>query len=405
MSSSITGDSLSLEEKLVNIRDFTDFTLVCRGRRFRLHRAVVCAQSSVIATALREGFSDNTHAGFLHVPFDLGSVRRLIEFLYTGDYQLSPDPALRLLEVVDEEGDKAKVGGDNTTETSREDGNDDSNARDYDATGEEEGGGGGRRRKEGEGEGRREEVEAPTSVSDRLKCHSRVDSVANYYDIGALSRLARSKVDDILVREWSADAFCDLVRDSLGSGRNDENENENDDSNNNNNNNDDSEAPSPTSDTEYHRMLAVKAVEHADELLDMLLPPSSSTSSSEQDQGINGKKGEKQKKKNIFDKNGPASALAPHMLPVFLSRLRAAEARIEDAREALAAERGRCKEEHSELLDRAKALDACVRLVNDNPRCRSCGVDFACTLEQTAWFHPRHILRCSRCSCRHEEVI
>lgn len=34
---------------------------------------------------------------FLHVPFDIGSVRRLVEFMYTGDYQLSPDPALELL--------------------------------------------------------------------------------------------------------------------------------------------------------------------------------------------------------------------------------------------------------------------------------------------------------------------
>jgi hypothetical protein len=51
-------NSLPLEAKLLNIRDYSDFTLVCRGRRFRLHKAIVCAQSSVIATSLREGLID-----------------------------------------------------------------------------------------------------------------------------------------------------------------------------------------------------------------------------------------------------------------------------------------------------------------------------------------------------------
>jgi hypothetical protein len=44
-----------------------------------------------------------------------------------------------------------------------------------------------------------------------------MDSIANFYDIPALSTLARSKVEDILVHEWSADSFCALVQESLDS--------------------------------------------------------------------------------------------------------------------------------------------------------------------------------------------
>ncbi|KAI1745149.1 hypothetical protein F4680DRAFT_404440 [Xylaria scruposa] len=306
---------LPLGTRLLNIKDFSDFTLTCHGKKFALHKAILCAQSSVMANTLR-GDSEEATAGILHVPFDIESVNHLLEFMYTGDYQLSPNPALELL-------------------SSGE--SDDSDA-DVDTGAINPGISNGA-----------QELGIPTTVSERLTCHTLMDSVASYYDIPALSALSRSKVDDILVNEWSADAFCDLIQESLGS----------------------------TSDQEYYQMLAAKAVDHADELAE----------------------------RHVFEKGGVAERLASDMLPILMTSLKAAETQRQELASNLCLEKTKLEEEDQKSANRSKALEACVQLLNTNPRCRNCGIDFACTLEQTSWYHPRHILRCSRCSCRHEESI
>ncbi len=48
--------SSSLATKLLNIKDYSDLTLECDEQEFRVHRATVCAQSPVIAAALRGDF-------------------------------------------------------------------------------------------------------------------------------------------------------------------------------------------------------------------------------------------------------------------------------------------------------------------------------------------------------------
>ncbi|KAI1751272.1 hypothetical protein F4782DRAFT_547687 [Xylaria castorea] len=218
--------SLPLETRLLNIKDFSDFTLGCHGRKFGLHKAILCAQSSVMANTLR-GDSEEATASLLHVPFDIESISRLLEFMYTGDYQLSPDPALELLLL-------------------------------------------------GELDDSDEEV--------------------------VLSALSRSKVDDILVHEWSTDAFCGLIQESLDS----------------------------TSDQEYYQILAAKAVEHADELVE----------------------------RHIFEKGGVAERLALYMLPILMTSLKAAETRRQELTSNLCLEKTKLEEEDQKLADRSKALEA-----------------------------------------------
>ncbi|RWA04822.1 hypothetical protein EKO27_g10284, partial [Xylaria grammica] len=136
-----------------------------------------------MASNLRGGLREAT-SNFLHAPFDTESIKRLIEFLYTGDYQLSPDPALDLLS----SGMSRDSGVDFDTES-------DSPKPDPGTDKDEPG--------------------APSSVPEGLACHARMDSIASYYDIPALTALARAKVDEILVHAWSADAFCALLSSSL----------------------------------------------------------------------------------------------------------------------------------------------------------------------------------------------
>ncbi|KAI0878089.1 hypothetical protein GGS24DRAFT_497156 [Hypoxylon argillaceum] len=252
--------TLPLKTKLLNIKGFSDFTLVCHGRKLELHKAIVCSQSSVMANALRGGSQEAT-TSFLHVPFDIGSVRRLVEFMYTGDYQLSPDPALELLSS-DASDNSSKH--ETATDSAK---SDSSNGTD--------------------------ELVIPTSVSERLTCHTRMDSIASYYDIPALSALARSKVDAILVHEWSADAFCGLIKESLDS----------------------------TSDQKYHQMLAAKAVDHADEL-------------------AGGR---------IFEKGGVAERLTPYMLPIIMANLKATETRGRELISILSLEKSKLEEEDEKL--------------------------------------------------------
>ncbi|KAI1420403.1 hypothetical protein F5Y12DRAFT_719579 [Xylaria sp. FL1777] len=210
--------SLALTNRLLNIKGFSDFTLICHGQKFGLHKAIVCLQSSVMANNLRSGPGEAT-ANILYFPFDIESVKRLLEFMYTGDYKLSPDPALELLSLGMSRDSGVEFAIDSP--------------------------------KSGSNNGRDDLSSAPGG----LACHARMDSIASYYDIPPLGALAISKINKALANEWSADSFCDLVRDSLDS----------------------------TSD-QYHRMLAAKAVEHVDELAE----------------------------RRIFDKGGAADRLTPY---------------------------------------------------------------------------------------------
>lgn len=93
----MSKSSPSLTTKLQNIKDYSDLILECDGQEFRVHRAIVCAQSPVLAAALRGEFvvscTSNTaqiivftnrqeaKTSTVHVSFDIKTVRRLIEFM------------------------------------------------------------------------------------------------------------------------------------------------------------------------------------------------------------------------------------------------------------------------------------------------------------------------------------
>ncbi|KAI1358909.1 hypothetical protein F5Y08DRAFT_350156 [Xylaria arbuscula] len=85
--------SRSLEEQLKATNDFSDLTIVCQGVEFAAHRFTVCAHSQVLTAALAGNFSE-AKSKTINMDFDLNSVKRFLEFLYTGDYHETPDPAL-----------------------------------------------------------------------------------------------------------------------------------------------------------------------------------------------------------------------------------------------------------------------------------------------------------------------
>ncbi|EPE29940.1 POZ [Glarea lozoyensis ATCC 20868] len=60
--------------KLYETRKYSDFILVCHGKEIPVHKSVVCTRSPVMAAACDGGF-------------DLKTVERMIEFMYTDNYE------------------------------------------------------------------------------------------------------------------------------------------------------------------------------------------------------------------------------------------------------------------------------------------------------------------------------
>ncbi|KAI0419719.1 hypothetical protein F5X98DRAFT_57905 [Xylaria grammica] len=194
-----------------NIKRFSDLTLSCGDESFKAHRATVCLHSPVMAAALTGQFIE-AQTNKIDISFDLPSVKRLIDFMYTGDYQLSSYTASDVLST-----SYAAEQDSTTEELGREvvlvDNGSDSavNTFDYERTG---------------------------SVCEQLISHSRVNVVADYYGIPALETLSIEKTRRILKSNWSAHDFCDFLRQSSGS----------------------------TGDGEFLRMLATIAMEHLEEI-------------------------------------------------------------------------------------------------------------------------------------------
>ncbi|EHK24280.1 uncharacterized protein TRIVIDRAFT_54366 [Trichoderma virens Gv29-8] len=65
---------------------FSDLTLVCQGKEFKIHKVVACPQSPVFSAAVSGEFKES-QTGVIEIElFDSETVRRMVEFLYTGNY-------------------------------------------------------------------------------------------------------------------------------------------------------------------------------------------------------------------------------------------------------------------------------------------------------------------------------
>ncbi|RSL61857.1 hypothetical protein CEP53_004960 [Fusarium sp. AF-6] len=69
---------------------FSDCTIVCQGKEFKLHKVVICAQSPAVAAALEK--ASKSQSSSLHITgFDLATVECMIDFLYHEDYIINGD--------------------------------------------------------------------------------------------------------------------------------------------------------------------------------------------------------------------------------------------------------------------------------------------------------------------------
>ncbi|KAI1745150.1 hypothetical protein F4680DRAFT_467329 [Xylaria scruposa] len=180
------GGVLSTTRELLQSGKFSDLTLVCNGQEFRVHKAIVCLQSPVIAAAL-ESKSKEEEADIMEVDFDLTALECMLYSMYAGDYREQPAKHVRLLQLAHPA---------QSVQPNPSDG-DEQHAQSTQPT-------------------EHEEKPTTTTVSEALIYHLRVNSIANYYGVKRLAKLSAIRIMDLLDKDWSADTFCNLIKETTG---------------------------------------------------------------------------------------------------------------------------------------------------------------------------------------------
>lgn len=70
---------------------YSDLTIITQTRSFKVHRAVVCTQSKVLAAMSDSGFKETSTSTLRLEHDDPAAVERMIKFLYTGNYDQEND--------------------------------------------------------------------------------------------------------------------------------------------------------------------------------------------------------------------------------------------------------------------------------------------------------------------------
>ncbi|RFU25153.1 hypothetical protein B7463_g11194, partial [Scytalidium lignicola] len=204
------NESSPLLVQLMNSGQFCDFEIVCEEEVFKVHKAIVCFQSPVIEAALKDWKEAETN--ILRIDsFDTVTVKRMIEFLYTGEYQVNLEErdAQSLSTIQDER----RI----TIPQSLLNRPDDDDVM----------------------AGLQPNISSKQTAV--LQHHIHVNAIADYFNITKLNQLSVSKIQHILQTNWSAVAFCGVVQEALGS----------------------------TSDKQLHELVASAAAEHIRELIEL----------------------------------------------------------------------------------------------------------------------------------------
>jgi hypothetical protein len=149
---------------LLKSAKYSDLTLVCKGREFYVHRAVLCPKSTFFDAACSGGFKES-YSGRIELEDDPATVERMISYVYTLDYR-------------DEEHQQPESGScdpmpcDETSDSGREE--------DQPA------------------------LFGTTSV--------RVYTIADKYDIPPLKELAKTKFQTWGEKNWARKEFSDIVK-------------------------------------------------------------------------------------------------------------------------------------------------------------------------------------------------
>ncbi|ATY60011.1 BTB POZ fold domain containing [Cordyceps militaris] len=162
------------------LEEYSDMVLSCQGTLFKVHKAVVCSQSSVIQAAMRSGFQESENNTLNMDACTPAVVKRFIQFLYSKDYD----------DVCVPDKDEPQQADQRTADQVA--------------------------KPNGESELSEESVSAarcPSNqllkfhdpVSEIILAHTCMNAMADYYDVPELATLANTRISNIL-----ADASSDM---------------------------------------------------------------------------------------------------------------------------------------------------------------------------------------------------
>ncbi|KAI0455895.1 hypothetical protein F5B21DRAFT_502919 [Xylaria acuta] len=88
--------------ELLRSGEYSDFTLVCEGQEFPVHKSIICPQSPVIAAALKSQFKvladvSVAKTNRIEVNFEPAILRCMLDYLYTANYDEQPAQAVKFL--------------------------------------------------------------------------------------------------------------------------------------------------------------------------------------------------------------------------------------------------------------------------------------------------------------------
>lgn len=184
----------------------SDLKIECQDRTFHVHKAIVCKASPALKAAITDGFEETASSIIKHCEYDADTVKRLIQFIYTKDYDVSledvddtphftagqedtPDDeevSLNLELYVESDDETNSEEGDSTTthEDSLEEEDPETQSRPND----------------------------PIKVNDVLIAHARVFGLADYYDIPFLRLLATQKFSEAASKDWDINGFSEVIK-------------------------------------------------------------------------------------------------------------------------------------------------------------------------------------------------
>ncbi|KAK2758975.1 hypothetical protein FQN54_003073 [Arachnomyces sp. PD_36] len=199
---------------------FSDLKLICQDREFEVHKIIVCDKSAVLTAACEDGFKESIENTIRIKEFDAETVNRMLDFMYTGDYD---DGAGHVLDDADKSDDVEKEFNNlraASTELEEAEG-----SRKPDASSSTHSLG----------------MEDTMTRKDVLRCNVRVNAIADYYDVSSLKQCANTKIENILNVTGLIEGWADIVRTAFDS----------------------------TSDSELLRIMALTSAEHIEELVEL----------------------------------------------------------------------------------------------------------------------------------------
>lgn len=81
---------------------YSDLTIVCHGREFKVHKAILCPQARMISKMCDADMQERSTGIIRHEEFDADTMERMIDFAYEKDYDLTRRPRYEPAEEIED---------------------------------------------------------------------------------------------------------------------------------------------------------------------------------------------------------------------------------------------------------------------------------------------------------------